>query len=144
MIMPFLSEPMVKTVLGAKRWIRFGPVSIAPVEFFKIGFVFFVAWSFSRKIVHHGKLALRHEFKILLPYLVVFALAVVLIAIFQKDLGQTVVLAVTLMVLIMMAGRSIKLFFLFFLFGFAAFVTLILIAPPSYAAYQKLVVYCAG
>ncbi len=127
--MPFLPESMVKTILGAKRWIRLGPVSLAPVEFFKIGFVFFVSWSFSRKIVHHGKLSLEKEIRILLPYLLLFVLAVVLIAIFQKDLGQTVVLAMTLIVLLVIAGRSMKLFFLFILIGFISFVVLVLIAP---------------
>ena len=31
-MMPFLPESLVKSVLGAKRWIRLGPVSISPVE----------------------------------------------------------------------------------------------------------------
>ena len=129
MAMPFLPESLVKTVLGAKRWIRLGPVSLAPVEFFKVGFVFFIAWSFSRKLVHRGKLSLFQEIRILFPYLLVFAIAVVLIAIFQKDLGQVVVLAATLMVLFIMAGRSMKLFFLFLLLGLFGFVGLILMAP---------------
>ncbi|WP_456456829.1 FtsW/RodA/SpoVE family cell cycle protein [Nitratifractor sp.] len=127
--MPFLPETLVKTVLGAKRWIRLGPLSVAPVEFFKVGFVFFIAWSFARKLAHKGKLSLFQEIRILLPYLLVFALAVVLIAIFQKDLGQVVVLAATFMVLFVMAGRSLKLFVLFVLLGFFGIVGLILIAP---------------
>ena len=127
--MPFLPESLVKTVLGAKRWIHIGPLSLAPVEFFKVGFIFFIAWSFSRKLVHRGRLSLGQEIRILLPYLLVFAAAVVLIAIFQKDLGQVVVLALTLLVLFLIAGRSMKLFFLFIFFGLAGFVALILVAP---------------
>ncbi len=127
--MPFLPASLVKAVLGAKRWIHLGPVSLAPVEFFKVGFVFFIAWSFSRKLVHKGKLSLGTEIRILLPYLVVLAVAVVLIAIFQKDLGQVVVLAATLMVLFLMAGRSMKLFFLFLFLGLFGFVALIVMAP---------------
>ena len=38
--MPFLPASLVKAVLEAKRWIHLGPVSLAPVEFFKVGFVF--------------------------------------------------------------------------------------------------------
>ena len=127
--MPFLPASLVKAVLGAKRWIHLGPVSLAPVEFFKVGFVFFIAWSFSRKLVHKGKLSLGTEIRILLPYLVVLAVAVVLIAIFQKDLGQVVVLAATLMVLFLMAGRSMKLFFLFLFLGLFGIVALIVMAP---------------
>lgn len=127
--MPFLPESLVKTVLGAKRWIRLGGLSLAPVEFFKVGFVFFIAWSFARKLAHKGRLSLFQEIRILLPYLLVFALAVVLIAIFQKDLGQVVVLAATFMVLFVMAGRSLKLFVLFVFLGLFGIVGLILIAP---------------
>jgi cell division protein FtsW len=127
--MPFLPESLVKTVLGAKRWIRLGPLSLAPVEFFKVGFVFFIAWSFSRKLIHHGRLSLWREFLVLMPYLVVFAIAVVLIAIFQKDLGQVVVLAATMLVMSIMAGRSLKFFFAMLFLGIFGMVALILIAP---------------
>ena len=50
--MQFLPASLVHAVGGAKRWIHLGPVSLAPVEFFKIGFIFFLSWSFSRKIEH--------------------------------------------------------------------------------------------
>lgn len=40
-IMQFLPHSLVNAVGGAKRWIHIGPMSIAPVEFFKVGFVFF-------------------------------------------------------------------------------------------------------
>jgi cell division protein FtsW len=99
------------------------------VEFFKVGFVFFIAWSFSRKLIQHGRLSLFREFLVLLPYLVIFAIAVVLIAIFQKDLGQVAVLAATMMVLSIMAGRSLKFFFSFVFLGLFGMVALILIAP---------------
>ncbi|ADV46827.1 peptidoglycan glycosyltransferase FtsW [Nitratifractor salsuginis] len=128
-LMPFLPASLAKEVLGAKRWIRLGPISLAPVEFFKVGFVFFIAWSFSRKLIQHGKLSLLREFLVLLPYLAVFGLAVVLIAIFQKDLGQVVVLAATMLILTLIAGRSLKFFFTSLFLGLVGVVTLILIAP---------------
>jgi cell division protein FtsW len=128
-LMPFLPASLVKEVLGAKRWIRLGPLSLAPVEFFKVGFVFFIAWSFSRKLIHHGKLSLAREFLVLLPYLLVFGLAVLLIAIFQKDLGQVVVLAATMLFLTIMAGRSLKFFLSSILLGLIGIVVLILVAP---------------
>ena len=129
LFMPFLPSSLVKEILGAKRWIRLGPLSLAPVEFFKAGFVFFIAWSFSRKLIHHGKLSLFREFTVLLPYLLVFGLAAVLIAIFQKDLGQVMVLAATMLFLTIMAGRSLKFFFTSLFLGLMGVVLLILIAP---------------
>jgi cell division protein FtsW len=137
MVMPFMPETLVKSVLGAKRWIRMGPISIAPVEFFKVGFVFFLGWSFARKMLKHEKLALFEEAKVVFPYLMVFGVAVVLIAIFQKDLGQVAVLAVTLMILFMFAGRSVRLFVTLLMGGAAAFVLLVLIAPHRMARFKS-------
>ena len=127
--MQFMPAAMVKEVGGAKRWIHLGPVSIAPVEFFKVGFVFFLSWSFSRRLITDRKLGLWAEFKMLLPYLFVFGFAVLLIAVFQKDLGQVVVLAGTLAVLFVFAGRSMKFFMAMVAVSFVSFVGLILMAP---------------
>jgi len=132
-VMPFLPETLVKSVLGAKRWIRLGAVSISPVEYFKIGFVFFLSWSFSRKMLHHGRLSLWNEFKVILPYMGIFAIAVMFIAVFQKDLGQVMVLALTLVILFLFAGRSLKLFFVNIFMGLIGFVILVTIAPHRMA-----------
>ena len=131
--MPFMPDSLVKSVLGAKRWIHLGPISIAPTEFFKIGFVFFLAWSFPRKVTHHGKISLKEEIIIIMPYLLILAVAIVTIAVFQKDLGQTAVIALTLLILFIMAGRSLKVFFLFIILGVGAFATLVYIAPHRIA-----------
>ncbi len=132
-VMPFLPESLVKSVLGAKRWIRLGPVSISPVEYFKVGFVFFLSWSFSRKMLLHGRLSLWEEIKVILPYMAIFAVAVMFIAVFQKDLGQVMVLAFTLLILFSFAGRSLKLFFLNISIGLIGFVVLVMIAPHRMA-----------
>ena len=108
--MPFMPESLVSSVLGAKRWIHLGPISLSPVEYFKVGFVFFLGWSFSRKMLVNTRLSLLEEAQMIFPYLMVFAVAVLLIAVLQKDLGQVAILAMTLMVLFMFAGRSVKLF----------------------------------
>jgi len=131
--MPFMPDSVVKSILGAKRWIHIGPISIAPVEFFKIGFVFFLAWSFPRKITHHGHLSIKEEMTVIMPYVAVLLIAVILIAIFQKDLGQTVVIAFTLFVLFVMAGRSLKLFAIFIVSGLFAFILLVFSAPHRIA-----------
>ncbi len=131
--MPFMPESLVKSILGAKRWIRLGPISLSPVEFFKVGFVFFLSWSFSRKILNHGKVSLWNEAKIVFPYMIIFGVAVMFIAVFQKDLGQVMVLAIMLVILFSFAGRSMKLFFLNLGIGLLAFVVLISIAPHRMA-----------
>jgi cell division protein FtsW len=124
---------LVNAVGGAKRWIHLGPLSIAPVEFFKVGFVFFLAWSFSRKAFNTSKMSYFEELKSFSPYLFVFIFAVVLIAIFQKDLGQVVVLATTLMVLFLFIGSSWKFFLTLVAGGLMALVALIFVAPHRMA-----------
>ena len=131
--MQFMPASLVKAVGGAKRWISIGPISLAPVEFFKVGFVFFLAWSFSRKFAQKYEMGFLEELRSFMPYILIFLAAVVVIAIFQKDLGQVVVLGATLMILFLFIGSSWK-FFLTMLTGiFIAFIGLIFFAPHRMA-----------
>lgn len=109
--MPFLPDSLVSAVGGAKRWIKVFGFSIAPVEFFKIGFVYFLAWSFSRKLGHHDGMGIGNEFKRFAPYAFVFVMAMFIIAFVQNDLGQVVVLGLTLLSMLMFAGSSFRFFF---------------------------------
>jgi len=112
--MPFLPESLVSAVGGAKRWIKVAGFSLAPVEFFKVGFVYFLAWSFSRKLGHHDGMGLSNEFKRFAPYGVIFLGAMFIIAFLQKDLGQVVVLGLTLLIMLSFAGSSFRFFLTIF------------------------------
>ena len=127
--MQFLPSSLVNEVGGAKRWIRLGPMSIAPVEFFKVGFIFFLSWSFARKFIDRKEMGFIEEVRAFSPYLLIFLLAVVIIAVFQKDLGQVVVLGATLMVLFLFVGSSLKFFFTLMSGAFMAIIGLIFFAP---------------
>ena len=107
-IMHFLPESLASSAGGAKRWIRLGGISLAPLEFFKIGFVFFLAWSFARKFSHERSLTLADELKRFLPYIVVFAICAVLIVVLQNDFGQVFLLALTMCVMLIYSGGSFK------------------------------------
>jgi len=132
-VMQFLPASLVNAVGGAKRWIHIGPMSIAPVEFFKVGFVFFLAWSFSRKFMKSKKMNFIEEIRAYTPYLILFVIAVVIIAVFQKDLGQVVVLGATLMVMFLFIGSSMKFFSMLLSAAVLAVMTLIFIAPHRMA-----------
>ena len=108
--MPFFPESLVSEVGGAKRWIKVAGFSLAPVEFFKVGFVYFLAWSFSRKLGHHDGMGLSNEFKRFAPYAVVFVGSMFIIAFLQKDLGQVIVLGATLLFMLLFAGSSFRFF----------------------------------
>ncbi len=126
-LMYFLPSDIVPTINGAKRWIRTPIFSISPVEFFKVGFVFFLSWSLTRKYyLKPERSTLLHEMKMVAPYGLIFLVAVTLIAIIQNDFGQTVVLGATLLLMLLFAGFSFRLFMLLISMGFVAAVTLIL------------------
>ena len=109
LFMNFLPSGMVTEAGGAKRWIRLPFFSVSPIEFFKIGFITFLAWSFQRRLFK--KRAFIEELKVIVPYLLVFMLAITLVAIMQNDLGQSIVLAGIIIVMFIFAGISAKLFF---------------------------------
>lgn len=111
-IMHFLPDSLASSAGGAKRWIRLPGFSLSPVEFFKIGFILFLAWSFSRKFSPHQKKEPLEEFLAFLPYIGAFALFAGIIAFLQNDLGQVVLLAALLVILGLFAGTSLR-FFLF-------------------------------
>ncbi|NPA61091.1 MAG: FtsW/RodA/SpoVE family cell cycle protein [Epsilonproteobacteria bacterium] len=129
LMMPLLSENYVRTIGGAKRWIDFRVISITPVEFYKIGFIMFVSWSLVRKRLPKGRMALRDEIKVFIPYLFILFISILLIAVFQKDLGQTVVISATLIVLFVLVGSSFRFFSIIFGLGLLIMSLLIMTQP---------------
>ncbi len=127
--MPFMPSYLVSEVGGAKRWIKVLGFSLAPVEFFKVGFVYFLAWSFSRKLGHHGDMGVFAELKRFLPYAFIFVLVMFLIAFMQNDLGQVVVLGLTLVFMLFFAGSSFKFFFTLLVTALLFFLFFIMSAP---------------
>ncbi len=128
--MLFLPDSLVRAVLGAKRWIKIGSFSIAPTEFFKYGFLFFISWSFARKEQNlKNTKSIFSEFNILIPYFALLMVIIAFIGIGQKDLGESVVILVTLLTIILLAGGSKKLFFTLISLFIGLVVILITIAP---------------
>ncbi|RXJ87801.1 FtsW/RodA/SpoVE family cell cycle protein [Arcobacter sp. CECT 8985] len=129
-VMPFLPTSLVTESGGANRWIRLPGVSLSPVEFFKVGFIYFLSWSFHRRVmVMPKKMTLKEELLLLAPYFGTFLLVVFLVAFLQKDLGQVVLLGVILIVLLVFANRSFKVFLSLGAGALVSFVILIISAP---------------
>ncbi|CAA6799701.1 MAG: Cell division protein FtsW [uncultured Sulfurovum sp.] len=129
LVMPLLSESLVRSVGGAKRWINLGSVSITPVEFYKVGFLMFISWSLVRTRLPQGKMNLKPELKIFIPYIFILVLSTLLIAVFQKDLGQTVVITLTLIILFILVGSSFRFFSILAGLGLTGLTILILTQP---------------
>lgn len=110
-VMQFLPDSLATSAGGAKRWIRLFGFSLAPSEYFKIGFIMFLAWSFSRRFVGQKKDSLWSEILTLLPYIIfIFGFIITFIAIMQNDLGQVVLMAIIFGIMLLFAGGSLKLF----------------------------------
>lgn len=127
--MQFLPSSLVTESGGAKRWIRLPGISLSPVEFFKIGFIYFLAWSFHRKLTNISKLSFKEELKLLAPYAIVFGFVVFMIAVLQKDLGQVVLLGAILFIMLIFANRSWKLFASLIAIAILGVLSLILLFP---------------
>ena len=110
LVIAFLPENIAPSIGGAKRWIKIPlfPLALAPVEFFKIGFIWLLAWSFARKYDSGSKRDILNELCNLLPHLFVFVICFILIAFMQNDLGQAVLLALIMATLILLSGGSFR------------------------------------
>ena len=90
-------------VRGSFRWISIGPISFQPSEFLKLGLVlYFAAWFGQRRVASHNTYAL-------IPFLLVLAFAVLLIA-KQPDYGTLVVIAAIILALYFFAGAKLSQF----------------------------------
>jgi len=128
-IMPFLPNSILIKAGGATRWLNIGFMSLSPVEFFKIGFIYFLSNSFHRRLNFQEKLNFKEEIKLLIPYGLVFGVVVFLIAVVQKDLGQIILLSSVLGVMLFFANRSYKVFLTLIGILLVAFLTLIVLFP---------------
>jgi len=128
--MPIFPSSFVTASGGANRWIRLPGFSLAPIEFFKIGFIYFLSWSFHRKVMDQPKkIGLKKESLLLAPYFFTFFAVVFIVAFLQKDLGQVVLLGIILIILLIFANRSFKIFLVLGASALLGLAALILAAP---------------
>lgn len=79
---------------GAHRWLRLGFVSIQPAEIVKLSTIIFFASLFEKKI----KLA---------PFVIIVFFVSLIIGVFQRDLGSTVVFVLTAVVMFVLSGAPL-------------------------------------
>ncbi len=112
-----------RNINGSSRWIGMGPINIQPAEFAKLALFTYLA----------GYLVRRHEQVrenlkgFLKPLVVFFFLAVLLLA--QPDLGSVVVMFVTTVGMLFLAGAKLIQFFGLIFTGVVAVVTLVVAEP---------------
>ena len=135
--MKFLPETITIQAGGATRWIKLPGFSISPVEFFKIGFIYYLAHSFNRRLNVNKKHTFFNETLLILPYGIIFFLIAIFVAIIQKELGQTLVIATIIFMMLIFANRSWKILSAIILLGITAFISLIIIFPHRIGRIQS-------
>ena len=111
------------SVNGAKRWLPLGPFNLQPAETAKLVLITYLSGYLVRRIDE-----VRGQFSgFVKPLALVFCMALLLLA--QPDLGSVVVLFVTTLGLLFLAGARVVQFALMILMGVAALVMLILFEP---------------
>ena len=125
-IMPFLPQSLAPTINGARRWINFGVLKLAPVEFFKIGMIFFLAWSFTRKM---GNNTLKEELKQIFIYFVFLGFFWFFVIAYQSDLGQVIVMIAIFILMLIVAGGKFQTIGIISSIGAILFIIAILIKP---------------
>lgn len=86
-----------REVNGARRWLRFGPMSLQPSELAKITLPLYLCWVIERRRDQFGRIAVGT------PPLIPIALTVFLV-LQEPDLGTSVFLCLTSMICLFVAG----------------------------------------
>ncbi|HHS92491.1 MAG TPA: cell division protein, partial [Campylobacterales bacterium] len=73
--------------------------------------------------------SLKSEIQVFIPYMVILLVSTLLIAVFQKDLGQTLVISLTLIVLFVLVGSSFRFFSIVAGFSLISLFLLIMTQP---------------
>ena len=87
---------------GARRWLRFGPLSLQPAEFAKLALIIYISYSLAKK-----KERVQEFFVGYLPHLLVTA-AFVGLVVMQPDLGSAVTFSVLVFLLLFIAGVRLR------------------------------------
>ena len=125
-IMPFLPSQLAPTINGARRWINLGIVKLAPVEFFKIGMIFFLSWSFTRKM---GNKSLGEELKQIFVYILFLGFFWFFVVAYQSDLGQVIVMLAIFILMLLIAGGKFQTVGIISAFAMTVFIISIFIKP---------------
>ena len=137
-VMPKLPTSICPVIKGARRWISIGGgLRISPLEFFKIGLIFFFAWSFSRRLIPKHFTSLKAELMAIGPYLFLLAVVALLIVVFQSDLGETLLILMIFTIMLMFTKLSAKVFGILIASGLILFTIGMMLKPYRLARFKS-------
>lgn len=112
-----------REVNGSVRWIEAGPINIQASEIARLGLILYMAGYLAKQ----GERIRTEAWEFLRPALVFIVAAVLLLQ--QPDFGATVVLCVTLMGMLFMAGSHLLPFAISVSLGVVSFALLVVFSP---------------
>ncbi len=121
-LLALIFTPLGVEVYGARRWLKFFSVTIQPSEIAKFALILFTAYYFDKKIQR------VKTFKGILPVLLYGGVLAVLIML-EPNMSITVCLVLLLLVMLYLAGVSIK-FFIIIAVPLIVLVPLLIILEP--------------
>ena len=124
-------EKVAQCSLGACRWFELGPIgSIQPAEILKFGLLIFLAGFLARRI-QQG--LINDIEKTIIPVGVIYGLAMLFIAVLQKDLGTGITLTAIVAAMLLVGGVNRKVGAQLLAIVMALGVVMIVIAPHRVA-----------
>jgi cell division protein FtsW len=112
-----------RSVNGATRWIALGPISIQVSELAKLAMILYLA----SYLVRHQYSVRNHATGFIKPMIVLTFISALLIK--EPDFGATVVIAITVMAMMFMAGVKVR-HFLGLAFALSACLSILAISSP--------------
>ena len=117
---------------GSRSWFGIGPLGIQPSEFTKIALIIYTS-----KYLAHNNRYIKDIKKGLLPLFIIISIFFLLIML-EPDFGTAMVIILTLIVMIYIAGPKISFFLKIGFLGLIGIIILIIIAPYRL---QRIVAY---
>ena len=137
-VMPKLPASICPVIKGARRWITLGGgLRISPLEFFKVGLIFFFSWSFSRRLIPKHFTSLKAELMAIGPYLFLLGIVALLIVVFQSDLGETLLILMIFIIMLMFTKLSPKVFGILIASGLTLFTIGMMLKPYRLARFKS-------
>ncbi|MDP4038430.1 MAG: putative lipid II flippase FtsW [bacterium] len=120
--------PLSLDAKGATRWLKLGPLSFQPVEFFKLSLIILLA-----NLLDKGKEKLKSPLYSLLPFMIILTVIAALVVLLQKDMGSAMVLVAICFSMYFTAGTPFWQFLGSFTAVVAGGIILILTEPYRFA-----------
>ena len=111
-----------RRVNGALRWIAVGPFSVQPAEVAKFCVIVFFASFLTRRYAQ-----IRHWGSFLIPFVLLGIVAVLLLA--EPDFGSVVVISLTVMAMVFLAGARLPHTFVLVMLALGALVAIAIASP---------------